>query len=65
MLAKQSNTIARRPTEIPAIYWRLRSPLATMMALVGPVRHVLTLPTMALAAAPTAQAIVTVSIGGV
>jgi hypothetical protein len=37
--------IDRRPTTIPATYWRLRSPLPTMMAFVGPVRHVLMAPT--------------------
>src|SRR3954471_10148355 len=62
--AKSPNKIARHPTNIPEVYWRLRSPLATTIAFAGPVRQVLTPPTTAAAADPMPQAIVTASIGG-
>ena len=54
--ASNPNRIARMPTMIPAMYWRLRSPLPTRMAFVGPVRHVLMPPTRALMAEPMPHA---------
>jgi len=62
--ASTPNKMARTPTTMADVYCRLRSPLATTMALAGPVRQVLIPPTTALAAEPIPQATVIALIGG-